>query len=743
MATQPRCLDAIASYLQRAQELNQRYRDGLLTVRVPEEWAGHDRPLDELVAAYLPASHAALEDACQSLFFSLPIAFDPAECVGPYLATVDRDPEGEPFRFIDLGAQIATQAFGENDSDLVAAVLAEPAFVVNRFAHCEYQTSLSLRLKARLDSIAPKGTPRHFVVNTGAETVENGMKAVLLSRVRSAQAPESGYFVISFDGAFHGRTLGCLAVTQRKRAKAGFPTFDWPHVPFPAHDPDSLQLTERREQQALRKLWELIVTGRMATAPRSREAFARDLELVDSILAGPAEDVSSRCESASARLNPDALRRARRVAGVLVEPIQGEGGVRVARPTFFRRLRVLTRLYDVPLLFDEVQTGGGMTGTFWAHEQFELPIAPDAVMWAKKAQNGVLFVSEELAEFFQEEKKFNTTWEGDSVGMLRLLAMLDKLDLGQARATGASARAQLERLASQYHSLIHHVRGAGCMLAFDVARPDLRDTVRDRCFRRGLILLPAGERTLRFYPRFDMTAASLREAIELLREAIEDLQSGRSPTHPAGPERRVGAFALPRARIQLVPFDAEGFESLRDAIMAVETARYGVITQYPVQIHQPGHLPLLQYPVSSLQATMGNPRAIGLALRDALSKRIVAYALGSPLENYEEEGVQSDPRLGECNTFYLQAMATLPSVKNDEELESVLLEAMRHEASGLGYDYLSTLIEAKVRDRASDWMREATELQAIDDYLGSGVRFVYVSVALGAGAILPTGAQTP
>jgi 4-aminobutyrate aminotransferase/(S)-3-amino-2-methylpropionate transaminase len=98
-------------------------------------------------------------------------------------------------------------------------------------------------------------------------------------------------------------------------------------------------------------------------------------------------------------------------------------------------------------MFDEVQTGWGGTGKLWAHENFDLPCPPDVVVWAKKAQNGVLFVSEDLATFFQEEKKFNTTWEGDSVGMLRLLGYLDRLDLEQVRRTGALAREGLEQLA--------------------------------------------------------------------------------------------------------------------------------------------------------------------------------------------------------------------------------------------------------------------------------------------------------
>src|SRR5262249_12612970 len=145
----------------------------------------------------------------------------------------------------------------------------------------------------------------------------------------------------------------------------------------------------------------------------------------------------------------------------------------------------------------------GMTGRLWAHELFDLPSPPDVVTWAKKAQNGVLFVSEAFATFFQEEKKFNTTWEGDSVGMLRLLTLLDKLDLEQVRRTGERARAGLEALAREHKGILQNVRGAGVMLGFDLARADLRDGLLDLAFRRGLILLGCGSRSIRFYPRYD------------------------------------------------------------------------------------------------------------------------------------------------------------------------------------------------------------------------------------------------
>src|SRR5262249_32522918 len=150
--------------------------------------------------------------------------------------------------------------------------------------------------------------------------------------------------------------------------------------------------------------------------------------------------------------------------------------------------------------------------TLWAHERFGLPCPPDVVTWAKKAQNGVLFVSEELATFFQEEKKFNTTWEGDSTGMVRLLALIDKLDLEQVRRTGERARAGLDALAREFGWILKNVRGAGVMLGFDVLRGDWCEALLDRAFRRGLLLLQAGERTVRFYPRYDTEPSAIDEA---------------------------------------------------------------------------------------------------------------------------------------------------------------------------------------------------------------------------------------
>jgi 4-aminobutyrate aminotransferase-like enzyme len=738
-----------AASLERIDQLNQQYRAGLVHVNVPAALADADRAVDALVEQHLPASHAALQAASRGLFFSLPVAFNPAESVGPYLAAIDRDATGQPYRFLDMGALIATQAFGENEPAVVRAVLEALPFVTSRYAHSEYQTVLSLRLKAELNRIAPAGTPRHFIVNTGAESVENAIKSVLLNRVMTSPERDGG-FIVSFDGAFHGRTLGALAVTHRKRARLGFPTFDWPHVPFPVEEARSPKETARREERTLKQVWDLLVSGRMPKAEKSRDTFKRELEAIDEFLKARevegVRDVSAFVEAQRANLTADVIRRSKRAAAVLVEPIQGEGGVRLASAHFMRRLRLLTRIYDVPLIFDEVQTGWGMTGRMWAHELFDLPCPPDVVTWAKKAQNGVLFVSEELATFFQEEKKFNTTWEGDSVGMIRLLALLDRMDLEQVQRTGDHARKTLETFAREHRDLVRNVRGSGVMLAFDIIRADWCEALLDRAFRRGLILLSAGDRTVRFYPRYDIEPSAIDEALSILRLAIADLfvtdvtastststaasppgpadVTAGTPPVPAGVKSRVGTLAIPPETVEAVDVTLENFEACKRQILAVEQERYGP------QGSGTGRRAPLQFPIETLEATMAYPRAMGVALRDRVSGRFVAYAIGSALEDHDEEGVSSDPHFGENNTFYMQAAATLPTVQNAVEIENLLLEALRERAITAGFEYFSTLIEERLTQTGPPWIRAASVVERIDNYLGSGTPFVYLHAPL-------------
>src|SRR5713226_945454 len=304
MNTSDPAVSHVTRFLDRVARLNARYRAGEVRAYVPEALHDTERALEQLVEQHLPASHAALKAASGSLFFSLPVAFDPAESVGPYLAVIDRDETGQPYRFLDMGALIATNAFGENDPAVVRAVLESLPFVTSRYAHSEYQTVLSLRLKAELNRVAPAGLPRHFVVNTGAEAVENAIKSVLMNRVMTSRDGDGG-FIVSFEGAFHGRTLGALAVTHRKKARLGFPTFDWPHIPFPVEETGSPKDTARREERSLKQLWDLLVSGRIPHAEKSKDTYRREMDAVDQFLAKPGPDVNAFVLAQRAALNPE------------------------------------------------------------------------------------------------------------------------------------------------------------------------------------------------------------------------------------------------------------------------------------------------------------------------------------------------------------------------------------------------------------------------------------------------------
>ena len=108
----------------------------------------------------------------------------------------------------------------------------------------------------------------------------------------------------------------------------------------------------------------------------------------------------------------------------------------------------------------------------------------------------------------------------------------------------------------------------------------------------------------------------------------------------------------------------------------------------------------------------------------------MAYLLGSALETHDEEGVGSDPHFGENNTFYLEAMATSTSVQNQVELENRLLDVLRERAGAAGFEFLSALIEERLRETGPAWVRSAAELQRIENYLRSGITFAYLQMPL-------------
>jgi len=193
--------------------------------------------------------------------------------------------------------------------------------------------------------------------------------------------------ILSFSGAFHGRTFGCLATTRSKPIhKLDIPHFDWPMAPFP----NLLYPLDRHVDE-------------------NAEEEKRCLNEVRSLLKDSRGGVLSST-----------------IAGMIIEPIQAEGGDNHASPEFFRSLRALAKEFDLAFIVDEVQTGLGATGKMWAHEHWGLDEcdAPDIVTFAKKAQIAGFFSTKKMRP--KEGYRIFNTWMGDPGKMLMLDAILDE-----------------------------------------------------------------------------------------------------------------------------------------------------------------------------------------------------------------------------------------------------------------------------------------------------------------------------
>lgn len=300
-----------------------------------------------------------------------------------------------------------------------------------------------------------------------------------LSSCMVNQSPGSpAYQVLSFQGAFHGRLLGCLSTTHSKAIhKLDVPAFDWPVAPF----------------------------------PRLR------YPLEDHAAANAAEE--ARCLAAvKAILDADA---AKMVAAVIVEPIQAEGGDFSASPGFFRALQALAKAHGTYFIVDEVQTGCGASGAFWAHEAWQLASPPDAVTFSKKMQLAGYYCTEELVP--TDAYRIFNTWMGDPVRLLQLEAVLGCIRdydlLNNARDAGARLTEGLTALSKRFPA-ISNVRGVGTLVAFDAPSAAERDVLVAALRARGVDIPVCGEATVRCRPGLFFARKHADQFLDILEKTL-------------------------------------------------------------------------------------------------------------------------------------------------------------------------------------------------------------------------------
>jgi len=386
--------------------------------------------------------------------------------------------------FLDFAAGIAVNSTGHCHPEVVKAIQEQAAQLIHMSGTDFYYESMA-QLAERLSAVAPmRGPHRFYYGNSGTEAVECALK---LARYHTGRQ-----HIIAFLGAFHGRTMGALSLTaskpqQKRRFAPLVPGVH--HVPYPYAYRGCRGTAEEQEAYAL--------------------GCARYIEerLFKTIL--PPEEV----------------------AAIIVEPIQGEGGYVVAPDNFLREIRNICDKHGILMIVDEVQSGAGRTGKWWAIEHSG--VEPDIVCSAKGIASGmplgICMAKADVMDWVPGSHA--STFGGNPVSIAAALATMNVLEReGIANAAQVGAK-MMERLRSWIgvHKNVGDVRGRGLMIGVELVKDTqtreafgaLRDRVVDLAFERGLLILGCGETTIRLCPPLIVNQREANIALDILEECIE------------------------------------------------------------------------------------------------------------------------------------------------------------------------------------------------------------------------------
>jgi L-lysine 6-transaminase len=218
------------------------------------------------------------------------------------------------------------------------------------------------------------------------------------------------------------------------------------------------------------------------------------------------------------------------IAVIIIEPIQAEGGDIFFRKEFLLKLREIADENEILLMFDEVQTGFGITGKFWASDHY---VKGDIIAFGKKAQVCGIMVSDRIDDIeehcFRKSSRINSTWGGDLTDMVRSKHILQIIEhdnlVENAAIIGKYLLDNLFKLQKEFPSIISNARGLGLMCSFSLSSSAMRDRFRDLCYKEKLIILGCGERTIRFRPALNVSQDAIDEGLKIIRKVLFLLSS--------------------------------------------------------------------------------------------------------------------------------------------------------------------------------------------------------------------------
>jgi len=330
-----------------------------------------------------------------------------------------------------------------------------------------------------------------FFIAGGALAVENALKVAMDWKVQKnfqkGYKEEKGTKVIHFEQAFHGRTGYTLSLTNTLPDKTKwFAKFDWPRISNP-----------------------------MIKFPLTEENLP---------------DLMAREEKAVAEIKKAFADHKDEICAIILEPVQAEGGDHHFRTEFIEQLRKLADEHEALLIFDEVQTGVGLSGKFWHHEHFGENARPDIIAFGKKMQIcGILAgakVDEVKDNVFHISSRINSTWGGNLVDMVRATKILEIIEeenlLEHVAGLGEYLLESLHEI-QQAHGKISNIRGKGLLVAFDFENGDLRNSFIKEGLKNGAMFLGCGDRSVRFRPALNIKKEELERGLEILTQTLQEV----------------------------------------------------------------------------------------------------------------------------------------------------------------------------------------------------------------------------
>ncbi|EHQ29855.1 L-lysine 6-transaminase [Mucilaginibacter paludis] len=334
----------------------------------------------------------------------------------------------------------------------------------------------------------PEYLPHAFFISGGGLAVENALKVAMDWKVQKnfarGYSTEKGFKVIHFENAFHGRTGYTMSLTNTSPEKTQrYAQFDWPRVSVPVM---RFPVTDAGHEDLLQR--EAISIGQI------KKAFQDNKD---------------------------------DVCAIIIEPIQSEGGDNHVRREFLEQLRHLADENEAMLIYDEIQTGVGLTGKFWCHEHFGENARPDILAFGKKMQVCGILVGKKVDEVtdnvFNIPSRINSTWGGSLVDMVRATKILEIIKedglCSKAQINGDYLQSELLTLSEKYN-IISNVRGRGLLTAFDFPDRETRDKFIYDGLQHNVMFLGCGSRTIRFRPALNMTQNHINEGLEVMKKIL-------------------------------------------------------------------------------------------------------------------------------------------------------------------------------------------------------------------------------